>query len=531
VFDLILKNATIANGRRVPLHRGDVCIKQGKIAAIENCAEDCGAEILDVKGKIVAPGFIDIHSHSDTIPLMNGQNPQSKIFQGVTLEITGNCGVSHLPMNETNRADLTDYFFSSLPSPIRRIPLPDDSISNYAAHVAKHPPATNYGALIGHGTLRAGVMGFDMRAPTVEELSQMKKLLDRELERGAFGLSLGLIYSPSQYAKHDEFTALARVLKKHGAILAVHLRNEGARLFEAVDEVLDIAKETGVHLQISHLKLMGTAQWHNAERLLSHIEEARQRGAVVTCDQYPYPATATGLSALVPGWAQAGGVKRLVERMQSPSTQLLEEIWDEMESRGGPDCVMIVSTSGQMPEADGKTIAELSGSIGLNPVETVAECLRRCSGVVSCIYFSLHQDDVLTLMKDMNIAIGSDGTAYAYEEAPLYKNLHPRNFGAFPRFLQTVREHNLMPLEDAVYKMTGLPASVLHLKDRGFIDIGKTADLTIFDPIEITDRCTYTDSAIKPLGIEHVLVGGNFVVKNSLQTGSVGTGRVLTHAT
>ena len=163
MFDLILKNATIANGRRVPLQRGDVCIKQGKIAAIDNCAENRAAEILDVSGKIVAPGFIDIHSHSDTIPLIIGQTLQSKIFQGVTLEITGNCGISHLPMNKDNRADLTDYFFSSLPSPIFRVPLPDDSISDYAAHVAKHPPATNYGALIGHGTLRAGVMGFDMR--------------------------------------------------------------------------------------------------------------------------------------------------------------------------------------------------------------------------------------------------------------------------------------------------------------------------------------------------------------------------------
>ena len=528
MFDLILKNATIANGRRIPLRRGDVCIKQGKIAAIENCAENCAAETLDVSGKIVAPGFIDIHSHSDTIPLIVGQAMQSKVFQGVTLEITGNCGISHLPMNKVNRADLTDYFYSSLPSPVLRVPLPDDSISNYAAHVAKHPPTTNYGALIGHGTLRAGVMGFDMRAPTPKELSQMKKLLDRELERGAFGLSLGLIYSPSRYAKQDEFAALARVLKKHEAILAVHLRNEGSELFESVDEVLDVAKQTGVHLQISHLKLMGKAQWHNAEQLLAHIEEARRRGAVVTCDQYPYPATATGLSALVPGWAQAGGIKRLVERMQAPSQQLLEEIEDEMESRGGPDCVMIVSTSGQMPQADGKTIAELSRSIGLTPAKTAAECLRRCNGVVSCIYFSLHQDDVITLMKDMNIAVGSDGTAYAYDEE-LHGKLHPRNFGAFPRFLQTVRENNLMPLEDAVYKMTGLPASILRLKDRGFVEVGKIADLTIFDANEIADRCTYTNSAIKPLGIEHMLVGGAFVVKNSEHTTSAGTGTVLTH--
>lgn len=528
MFDLVLKNAFIANGRRDPLYPGDICIKNGKIAAIESCPEVCGAQTVDVSGLVVSPGFIDIHTHSDTVALMENNSPQSKVFQGVTLEITGNCGVSHLPMHRSNRMDLTDYFFSSVPGPISRVPLLDDSISDFIAHVESRPPATLYGALIGHGTLRAGIMGFDMRAPSSDEISQMTRLLDRELERGAFGLSLGLIYSPSRYAGHDEFAALAQVLKHHEAILAVHLRNEGPGLFEAVDEVLDVAKQTGVHLHISHLKLMGKTQWHNAQRLLEHIEAARQRGCIVTCDQYPYLATATGLSALVPGWAQAGGLKRLVERMQLPSKQLLFEIEKEIDSRGGAECVTVVSTGGKMPEADGKTLARLSDMCGLTPAETVADCLRRCGGLVACIYYSLNQDDVITLLKDMNIAIGSDGTAYTYAEVPLLGNLHPRNFGTFPRFLQMVREKALMPTEDAVYKMTGLPARILRLKDRGTVDIGNFADLTVFDPMAVADMSSYTHAAIKPLGIEHVLVEGTFVVKHGEQTASR-PGGILVH--
>lgn len=527
MYQCVLKNATVADGTGAALYQADICIQDGKIECILPRYDGVAELELDVSGLITAPGFIDIHTHSDTVPLQTDKKPESKLYQGVTLEITGNCGISHLPAPKQRQEELTQFYNALLPASIDYFRLENESVSDYAAQVNANKPATNYGVLIGHGTLRGAVMGFEMRRPTPAEQDAMEQLLARQLEEGAFGMSLGLIYPPSSFSDAEELVGLCKVLAAHDCILAVHMRNESDRVFQAVEEMLDIAEKSGVHLEISHLKLMGKEQWGKTEQLLSMLQRARERGVKVTCDQYPYHASSTGLSALAPGWAHDGGVVSLTRRAQEASPELLKAIDQEMARRGGPDAVLVVDTHGCLPEFHGKTMTEIAQAMGVSPAQAVAKCLGDCGGAVSCIYFTMDLQDVYRIMQDMNISIGSDGISYEYEDARKYC-IHPRNFGTFPRFLQIVREQNLMPWEKAVYKMTGLPASVLGLKDRGTIRPGMVADLTVFDPKRVMDQATFTHSAVKPVGIRHVLVAGQPALLNGTQT-DVCNGQVLLH--
>jgi N-acyl-D-amino-acid deacylase len=257
------------------------------------------------------------------------------------------------------------------------------------------------------------------------------------------------------------------------------------------------------------------------------LEQARKRGVKVTCDQYPYHASSTGLSALAPGWAHDGGISCLTQRAKEPSVELLEAIGQEMDRRGGPQAVLVVDTHDRLPDIHGKTMDQIATAWQMDPPQAVARCLALCDSTVSCIYFSMSMEDVCRIMQDMNISVGSDGVAYEYAQAAGH-GLHPRNFGTFPRFLQLIREKELMPWEKAVYKMTGLPASVLGLKDRGVIREGMVADLTVFDPQTVEDKSTFTESAVKPVGIYHVMVAGQLALKDAVQT-DVRAGRVLLH--
>lgn len=530
LYDLVIKNGLLADGTRAKPRKADVCIEKGVIVSVCEHFEGDAKQVLDVQGQVVAPGFIDIHTHSDVCPLLQSFEPQAKLFQGVTLEITGNCGISTIPSNDLYREDIRRFYQSGASIRMDEVSLKENSITDVAKEIEKNPPATHYGMLVGHGTLRGSVMGFGLRDPEPAELEKMEQVLDREMSRGAFGMSLGLIYPPSSFGKLEELAALAKVVKRHNGIVSVHMRSEGPRIFEAVEEILEMTRQSGVHLQVSHLKLMGKPQWERAEELLQKLEDARAEGLEITCDQYPYTATSTSLSALCPKWAFDGGLKKLVERLTEPTQQLLSDIRAEMENRGGAEAVMIVSTMDRMPEANGKNLAELSDLLGCSPEEAAARCLVKSQGSVACNYFCLNQDDMLRIMKDMRIAVGSDGVNYPHDRSIMDVQVHPRNYGTFPRFLQTVREHRLMPLEDAVYKMTGLSAEILGLTDRGVIAPGKAADITVFDENAVEDRCTYLDSMQKPAGITHVIVGGVPAVQNSERTASK-SGKILLHTT
>ena len=313
MYDLAIRNGLIVDGTRAPARRADLWIKDGRIAGIGRFDGEAAKEI-DAAGKAVAPGFLDIHSHSDGCVLVP-YRPESKLCQGVTFELCGNCGISILPSTPESRAEISEYFTSDLQLPMEGVEISTHTVTDYAEQSAAAPKAGNYGLLIGHGTLRGCVMGFENRNPTPDELRQLEERLAAEMERGAFGMSLGLIYPPSAFAETWELDALARVVRKHHGILSVHMRNEGPRVFEAADEMLGVAERTGVHLEISHLKIMTKSLWGRSQDLLDKIDAARARGADVTCDQYPYYASSTSMTAMIPKWAHDGGVPALMERV------------------------------------------------------------------------------------------------------------------------------------------------------------------------------------------------------------------------
>ena len=522
MYDVVLKDGLVVDGRRGNPFEGSICIKDGKIAAITNLDTVVGTEIIDCKGKVISPGFIDLHQHSDAVPL-NLLEPKSMIHQGVTSEIAGNCGISLFPANDESREEIKKFFARTVEIVPEDKDLIVDDMFDYVRIANKHSFPVNIGTLIGHGTLRGTVMGFDDRKVTTEEMEKMKTLLDQEMKNGAFGMSLGLIYPPSSYGDIHEFVELSKIIKDNNGILTVHMRNESEKVVESVDEMIEVAEKSGVHLHISHLKIIGKANWGNSQILLDNIQAARQRGCTITCDQYPYQATATGLAALVPGWAQDGGNAKMLERLTEKSEKLLKDISDEMERRGGPGCVGISSTLGYMPELDGMHIDEIAKLFHLTPEEAVVKVLLDCEGGALAIYYSLNEDDVLNIMRDMNISIGSDGCDFSYD---LDFNPHPRSFGTFPRFLQRIRDKNLMTLEDAIYKITALPARIINLEDRGVLKVGNIADITVFDYDEIEDLSTFTKPCVKPKGIDHVFVAGIPSILNGQQTGNR-AGRIL----
>lgn len=509
-MDYILKGGIIVDGTRSKPYKAALVIRDGIIKDITSDEANYEGNTIDVKGKIISPGFIDIHTHSDICYLLP-YTPVSKIYQGITTEIVGNCGVSVIPITKESQKATTDYFNGILEVKSTKA-LTSKDMAEYTKELNNSKLPVNLGVLIGHGTLRGTVVGFDDRRPTTEEMDKMCGMLDYELKNGAFGLSLGLIYPPGNFSDTRELIRLAEILKDNGDILTVHMRNEGNRIFEALDEMLYVARKTGVHLHISHLKLIGKKQWGKSDILLKKIDGARQNGLNITCDQYPYNATSTSLSALVPGWAHGGGTERMLERLVKQNPGLDNDIQSEMENRGGPGCISISGTKGYMTEAEGRNIQQISKLLNLNPVDAIKKVLINTKGNAAAVYHSLNLDDVINIMQKMYISVGSDGYAFSYDPQYTTTNPHPRSFGTFPKFFQMVRENNVMPIEDAVYKVTKLAADTLGITDRGMLLPGKIADITVFDPEKIKDNSTFKNSVAKPSGIEHVFVNGQPVL-------------------
>ena len=528
MFDILIKNGTLVDGSGASAYSADLAVANGKIAEIGENIQGEAKLVLDGQGMIVAPGFIDIHTHSDVCCFVEGRRPESKLYQGITLEITGNCGRSHVPILPEKSKELVPYLAKNWQLPFDKVVLTDNDLAGYAEHVRRVPALTNLGVLIGHGTLRANVMGLGMEPAGEKEIKAMCDLLEQAMEQGAFGMSLGLIYPPSSYGNIAEFVALAKVIKKYDGILTVHMRNEGNKIFEAVDEMLTVAEQSGVHLQISHLKLMGKPQWGRAEELLGVIKAAQAKGINVTCDQYPYLATSTGLSAVIPKWAHAGGPEEMCKRLDAPTEQLLQETKAEIERRGGAHCVLVIGPCG-IPEFDGKRLDEIAAAMELTSERAACRLLVIAGGGIGCCYFSLCEEDMLKIMEQDFIAIGSDGYAFTFDKKAQGNNPHPRSFGTFPRFFQTVREHKLMSLEKAVYKATGLSADILGLKDRGRLQTGMAADITVFDYGTIEDCSEYTDSLQKPKGIKAVIIDGRLALLEG-EIANPAFGRVLLHS-
>lgn len=508
MYDLVLQGGMIVDGTRAKPYTANVCIKDGKIAKITT-ETATGATVLDVTGLAVTPGFIDIHTHADLDPIRAKDAP-SYLFQGVTTSLIGNCGSSILPALEENPSLHQEYCL------MKKGGHPGfTSITDYAETVSQAQPGGNYAVLVGHSNLRCAVMGFVNRDPDEQEMEQLKALLERELQRGAFGMSLGLIYPPSAFCQTEELVELAKVIAKYDGILAVHMRNEGPRLFQAVQEMIDIAKASGVHIEISHLKLMGTPQWGKAPQLIAMIDEARSQGLNITCDQYPFPASSTSLNALAPHWSHDGGTPALLKRLESREGTICQEILQEMTNRGGPNAILIVDGVKDHHEYENLTIQQISENLGLDPVETVRKVLLDSNGAARGIFFSMNEEDIHYIMKQTYVCVGSDGSAQRYDSSV---NLHPRNYAAFSQYFQTVREQGIHPIEDMVFKATGLTASILGITDRGTLKEGNWADIAVFDPNTFASQSTFIKPQMPPVGMHYVIVNGKLTVNNGAFT-------------
>lgn len=507
MYDLVLTGGLIVDGKRTKPYKANLAIKDGKIARITTDTVEA-AETVDVSGLAVAPGFIDIHTHSDAVPFKN-KTPASMIRQGVTTEIIGNCGSSAIPGLEESRARCEQYCMNKRSHPGFL------SVTDYADAINRLTPGTNYGALMGHSNLRIAVMGFVNRDPNQQELEQLKALLEREMQRGALGMSLGLIYPPSAFSSKEELVELSKVIARYDGILAVHMRNEGPRIFEAVDEMIEIAERSGVHVQISHLKLMGAPQWGKASQLIAKIDAARAKGLNITCDQYPFPASSTSMSALVPHWAHDGGKEALLRRVEEEFETMRAEVIAEMNNRGGPDTILISNGSNLEPYV-GKYISQVAQELNMDCADVVRKVLLESGNSTQCIYFCINEQDIHHIMKQLYVCVGSDGSGREYD---IKATVHPRNFSAFSRYFQTVREQGIHPIEDMVYKASGLTASILGIRDRGTLTEGNWADIVVFDPEHYGSQSTFLAPKAPPVGMHHVLVNGKFAVRDNVQTG------------
>jgi len=514
-FDLVIKGGRVLDGTGNPWLKKDVGISKGKIKRV-GYIEDSG-KTMDAEGMIVAPGFIDLHNHSDT-SILAYPGCESYIMQGVTTAVVGNCGMAPAPVNPDNLASLQRYLSSFGGGKSDRQPKWRTQAEFYGV-VEKQGIAMNLAPFVGQGTVRLAIKGFDDTEATGEEMKEMKTLVVQGLEEGAFGLSTGLIYPPGSYSSTEELIELASVVRKYGGIYASHIRNEGSSLIEAVEEAIRIGEENDIPVEIVHHKASGRANWGKVNATLRMMEQARQRGIEVNCDVYPYTAGSTTIMAMLPIWTMEGGVEKMLARLKASKTR--ETIIREMSSgpmaglegirNAGWDAIFI-SVCGVKKEYEGKHLEEiLKGTNRFDdPYQGLLDLLLEIEGNASTVMFMMDEADVRTVMASPLSSIISDSGVTAPRAGG---KPHPRAYGTFPRVLgKYVREEKLLTLEEAVKKMTSLPAGKAGLNDRGIIKEGFWADIVVFDADTIEDKATYTDPHQYPEGIEYVLVNGQLVV-------------------
>jgi N-acyl-D-amino-acid deacylase len=500
VTDLLIRGGLVVDGTGAPGVRADVAITDGRITDVGDVAGRHATRMIDARDRVVAPGFIDIHSHSDNTVFVNDAF-ESALHMGVTLVVCGNCGSSSAPVSGLAAEEL-DRALDVLDA--RRT---WSSFAEYAQACDDARPAINLCSFVGHGTLRKCVMGGAAHAPSGHELDAMKTLLSEAMDQGAIGLASGLIYPPSAYGTTDELAALCAVVQEKGGLYASHIRNEGEHLLEAVEENLEIGRRSRVRVQLSHHKASGQKNWGRVKESTAKIEEARGTGIEVQADQYPYTASSTGLSATIPNWAHEGGRLAMCERLKDPAVRA--RIRDEYVETGRNWDRIVIARARRRPEYNGRAVLELAREAGKDPMEWTCDALVEHEGDVQIVHHSMHEDDVRFVMAKTYVAIGSDSSANAPYGPLSFGKPHPRSYGTFPRVLgRYVRDESVLTLEDAVRKMTSLTATHLRLADRGEIRIGAWADLVVFDPERVIDTATYEDPHRYPEGIDYVVVNG-----------------------
>jgi N-acyl-D-amino-acid deacylase len=524
MYDILFKNARIVDGTGNPSFYGDVAVEDGRIAAVGKLAEREARRTLDLAGLVISPGFIDLHTHSDfTLPLF--PRAASMVRQGVTTQLVGNCGFSPFPV-VPERLDMLKAYAAFIDAGLS---WEWRSLGDFTKMLESRPLATNVAMQVGHGTVRIAVMGFENRDPTLAEVSAMEKFVAQAMEEGAFAFSSGLIYVPGIYSQTAELVALASVAAKYGGFYSSHIRGEGDTLLDAVGEALTVGREAGLPVQLSHHKANGKKNWGKITTSLSMLDASREAGHDVLADQYPYTAGSTTLAAVLPSWAVEGGIASMVARLNDPETRArIKGELDEPEENGLEfDLTTIMISSipeGKNKKFEGLMLTAIAEQKGLTPVEATLELLANESGGIQMITFSMDEADVRQVMRHPAVAVASDGWTLSPESGG---RPHPRSYGTYVRVLgRYVREEKVLRLEEAVRKMSSLPAQRLGRYDLGLIRPGCVADLVVFDPDKVGDRSTFQNPHQYAAGVHHVIVNGQLVIENETDTGAV-AGKVL----
>jgi N-acyl-D-amino-acid deacylase len=511
-FDVLIKDGTIYDGTGAAPIQADVGIKGDRIVALGKLERDDALNVIDARGFAVAPGFINMLSWSVVSLIVDGRS-QGDIRQGVTTEIFGE-GTSMGPLNEAmkRRAIAAQRDF--------KYDISWTTLAEYLTYLEKRGISPNVASFIGAATIRDHVLGQEDTQPTPEQLEQMRALVRREMEAGALGIGSALIYAPGTYARTEELIELCKVAAKYQGKYISHLRSEAQRVLQAVEELIRISREAGLPAEIYHMKTAGEKNWDRIDGVIARIEKARQEGLKITANMYMYTASATGLSSRIPAWAHSGGNPALYKRLQDPVTR--SRIIKEMRAQGPiPRTILISFRSEKLRPLIGKTLSEVAAMRGEDEIETVLNLVREDRSRITAVFFLMNEENVKTILRQPWVSFGSDGPSLAPEGVFLKSETHPRSYGNFARLLgKYVREEKVISLQEAIRRLTGLPAANLGLDHRGFLKEGMFADVVVFDPTTITDRATYENPHQYSVGMKHVFVNGVQVLKDGEHTGA-----------
>src|SRR5438132_9497405 len=522
-FDVIIKGGTVYDGTGAEPKRVDIAIRGDRIVGIGDFKTAKANTVIDANGLPVAPGFINMLSWSTQSLIQDGRS-QSEIRQGVTTEIMGE-GESMGPVNDRVRENKirqqTDIKYG----------ITWNTLAEYLQYLEKRGVSCNVASFIGATTIREYVIGFEDKPPTSEQLEQMRQLVRKEMEAGALGIGTSLIYPPAFYAKTEELIELCKVAAKYQGKYISHMRSEGNRLLEALDELIRISREAGIPAEVYHIKAAGQPNWGKIDGLLSRIEAAQKEGLKITADMYTYTAGGTGLDACLPPWTEDGGYPALFKRLRDPATrekikaqvQTPSDEWENMYlAAGGPEHILLGQfKSDKLKPLTGKTLAEVTKMRGKDPIDTVMDLIAEDGSRIGTIYFMISEENIKKELAKPWISFGSDEASQAPEGVFLKSNPHPRAYGNFARVLgKYVRDEKVLPMSDAIHRLSGLPATNLGLDHRGFLKEGMSADVVVFDPAMIADRATFEKPHQYAVGVKHVFVNGVQVLKNGEHTGA-----------
>ena len=519
MLDIKIINGVIIDGSGKDAYKADLGITGDKITKIGDLSNEDAKTTIDAKGQVVSPGFIDMHTHSD-MSLVYDRNASSRIRTGVTTDVIGNCGIGVAPVKEENKQLLLDYLGTRIVGSMPvKLELKWDSYDSYIEYMEEKPPAVNVAPLLAQGPIRIYEMGFSKEEPTDKELENMVELADDCMKQGPLGMTSGLVYLPGEYTTQKELVELCKKVAKYDGFYATHMRNEGDEIFEAMDEAIDVARQSGVRLHISHLKCLGHKNFGQTDKLFAKINKAREEGLKVSFDVYPYNAGMTSLSAMLPPWMFEGGVDKMVERLTDEKNrkQIVHDIENGLpgwQNFGGSlrswDDVTIVSvTQDEDAWMEGMKLTEIAAKWDKDLYNTMFDILYKENGRVQITIVLMDENDVQTILSHPDSMVGSDSMSLATEGLLAKTSTHPRAFGTQAKVLgEFVREKKCFSLEEGVKKLTYNPAKILKIEGRGLLKEGNFADIVIFNPDTIKDMATYKNPKQYPVGIDTVIVNG-----------------------